>query len=701
MRDYILILLISIGGGGILSLNGQGSVPLNDDCGHAITLDEVINKSYSGKYFLNINANKEPNSTPCIPSYQARTVWYKFTAITKYMRIVLEGNSGNNGYSLNNVVIGVFSGTCGALVEEICRSPVGTNIAELILPSVPGRRYYIAIGGKLASQGNFRLYINAFNTNPEPLQDCSSARVLCDKSPIDVKNITGFGATLDDLHLETNPSLDYKRCAISEDASTWYKWTCQQPGTLELTITPLKKNDDIDFLVWELPGGLDDCNGKQLIRNIISGENSGRPFKEWSRCVGPTGLIASDSDAGERCGCDKADNNFGAAINMEAGKSYVMLVMNYSQSGVGYHMEFGGTGTFMGPQPAFMVEPEIGLHCDQDFIVTDQTQEFGNELEYTWFFGEGAIPQTSNKKGPFSIHYTTWGYKYIVLTVKDPVNGCEVTTTKRIYAEPCCEDLPPLESRVQNIKETTCPWSSDGSFDLVTIHGGGPTFMYSIDGSPWVESKMFKNLKGGVYTIITTDRKGCMDTLMITIPSPDSVLVDAGKDTTIKLGQTVQLDGRIDEQGHNASTSWIPEEDILDCVTCLDPEVFPKNQTQYTLIVTDENGCTYKDVVTVFIDKDLPVYIPNVFSPNGDGINERFTLYSNRAMERVLEMKIFHRWGGLVYSASDFPPNDETQGWNGKTNGREALPGVYTYLIRALFIDGSEEVYAGDITLLR
>ena len=120
------------------------------------------------------------------------------------------------------------------------------------------------------------------------------------------------------------------------------------------------------------------------------------------------------------------------------------------------------------------------------------------------------------------------------------------------------------------------------------------------------------------------------------------------------------------------------------------------------MIVTDENGCTYEDVVTVFIDKSLPVYIPNVFTPNGDGINERFTVYSNRAMEEILEFKVFHRWGGLVYSESNFPPNDDKQhGWNGEWKGDIALPGVYTYLVVARFIDGSQQAYAGDVTLVR
>ncbi len=699
MRRYSMIMLMILT---VWTVARTQTVPLNDDCEHAIPLDDLLNASYSGQYFTNLNGNVALPSTSCMASYQARTVWYRFTAINKYARIVVEGSSGNNGYNLSAPAVGIFSGTCNALVEEQCVSPVSSNIAEIIIPTVPGRRYYIAVGGRNSRQGSFRLYINLFNTNPDPLQDCSNARILCDKSPVDVKNVVGFGSTRDNLDLGTNRKIQYKNCGVQEDNSNWYKWTCDQSGTLEFTITPLKKNDDIDFMVWELPGGLDDCDHKQLLRNLISGENTGRPFSEWARCVGPTGLLATDSDEGESCGCQKNDNNFGAAINMQSGKSYVLMVMNYSASGVGYHLEFGGTGTFQGPQPSFTVEPESGLRCDQDFIVTDFTKDNGNTLQYEWFFGEGATPQTSTGKGPFKIHYETWGYKYIVLTVKDVVNGCEVTESKKIYAEPCCEDLPPLTSTAFDIRETTCPWSADGSFVLKTTAGGGPVFQYSIDGSPWIESRTFRNLKGGTYKIVTTDKKGCMDTITVVVPSPDSVYVDAGKDTTIKLGETVKLKGKVDDRGHSTDYLWNPEEDIIDCTICLDPEVFPKKKTSYTLIVTDENGCTYQDIVTVFIDKDLPVYIPNVFTPNDDQVNERFTIYSNRAMDQVLEMKIFHRWGGLVYSESNFSPNDDRQhGWNGQWKGRDAQPGVYVYLIRAHFIDGSEQVYAGDITLLR
>jgi gliding motility-associated-like protein len=96
------------------------------------------------------------------------------------------------------------------------------------------------------------------------------------------------------------------------------------------------------------------------------------------------------------------------------------------------------------------------------------------------------------------------------------------------------------------------------------------------------------------------------------------------------------------------------------------------------------------------------VYIPNVFSPNGDGFNDGFTLYTDADVKEISLMEVYTRWGDLVFRREHFDPNDPNLGWDGKFDGKEDLnPGVYVYRIAILYGDLLEEQLAGDITIVR
>jgi gliding motility-associated-like protein len=116
--------------------------------------------------------------------------------------------------------------------------------------------------------------------------------------------------------------------------------------------------------------------------------------------------------------------------------------------------------------------------------------------------------------------------------------------------------------------------------------------------------------------------------------------------------------------------------------------------------VTNEAGCVATDDVLVQVNIVRPVYIPNVFSPNNDGINDRFTVYAGPAADFVESLQIYSRWGELVFENS-FTPNDELAGWDGTFNGQLVNPGVFTYLARVHFLDQKVVNYAGTVTVLR
>lgn len=117
-------------------------------------------------------------------------------------------------------------------------------------------------------------------------------------------------------------------------------------------------------------------------------------------------------------------------------------------------------------------------------------------------------------------------------------------------------------------------------------------------------------------------------------------------------------------------------------------------QMAFRVVVTGPNSCTITDNITINVEP-ARVTIPNAFSPNGDGTNDRFRPLTDNKNIRLSEMKVFSRWGKLVYSGNSF------NGWDGNINGKPAPVDVYVYNMIFEFPGGRKEVRSGDVALLR
>lgn len=125
------------------------------------------------------------------------------------------------------------------------------------------------------------------------------------------------------------------------------------------------------------------------------------------------------------------------------------------------------------------------------------------------------------------------------------------------------------------------------------------------------------------------------------------------------------------------------------------PWASPKERTLYTVYGLNQYGCRDTGYVTIDINYTMSEFIPNAFTPNGDGRNDVFRLTGIRFQE-LQEFRVFNRWGEQVFSTI----NPEA-GWDGTFNGKPAEIGTYTYLIRVALPDGTARRYKGDVLLLR
>ncbi len=654
------------------------------DCDDPFVIQDPIDWCSENAQFNNEGVGASGYGAASCWTNNDNDIWMEFTAFALAVNIVVDGAVQNNDILAMQVAL--YFGDCGGTLNEVnCETGTGTiNMFETGL--VIGQTYYIRINGQANSQGTFSLCINNYNPPKEPGQDCITGAVLCDKSPFVVQAISGAGDDPD----EANGTCLGTGGFLSENQSTWFKWTAANDGTLTFTITPLKATDDIDFVLYEIVD-IDNCD-KTAIRCMATA------------CQGPTGLNLESTDLVEDLNCDSGEDGFVQFIDMVEGQSYALMINNFTSSGVGFGMEWGGTGEFLGPDPDFMIIPESGLACDQEFqiINTSTSPPQIDIISYEWDFGERAIPGSSTSENPPPVIYEKFGEKFIVLTVETD-KGCVVTEVLPLEAEPCCNDLFDIEIDLLDQQDVSCPGFSDGSF-IVEGSGGSPEYEFEINKNDELTlNGSYDELSAGTYQINVQDIKGCFDSILVVIGEPDPVLANAGPDKTAILGFGTELEGSFDPPSANVILSWssVPVDSTMSCFDCPNPEIIPPGTTVYTLKVTTEDGCMTFDDVTVRVKLERPIYEPNVFTPNDDALNDIFTIFTNRAGKSLDLLRIYDRWGNRVYEGIDLELNNPTQGWNGMFNDSQAMQGVYAWYAEVTFIDNVTVEYKGTVTLNR
>ncbi|RMG88156.1 MAG: hypothetical protein D6714_01130 [Bacteroidetes bacterium] len=258
---------------------------------------------------------------------------------------------------------------------------------------------------------------------------------------------------------------------------------------------------------------------------------------------------------------------------------------------------------------------------------------------------------------------------------------------------------PPLEMTLAT-GDINCPGEQSGFIEITNVTGGVPDYVFSIGGGVFGLETGAAGLSGGDYDVEVMDANGCFITQTVHLNEPDGFVVNAGEDAEILLGETIELRPVISPLT-NQDIAWSSTE-LLDCPNCLRPQLTPVQSALYTLTVTDpESGCFQTDSVWVFVRPVRDVFIPNAFSPNGDGNNDSFTIFAGGAVSEIVDFEIFDRWGELVFARQNFDPNDPSLGWDGTFKGQPLHPGVFTWFAKIRYLDGVQEMRKGSVTLAK
>ena len=214
---------------------------------------------------------------------------------------------------------------------------------------------------------------------------------------------------------------------------------------------------------------------------------------------------------------------------------------------------------------------------------------------------------------------------------------------------------------------------------------------YQITGVPYTVI----NIPAGIYNYDITDINGCgvMDnTFEILNFIPYEINIDV-----TNLEESYKLTVNTDINPDNII--WTPTEG-LSCSDCLITYAKPLHDQQYIIEITDKEGCTVIDTVELRRIINIELDIPNIFSPDGDGKNDRFYIKCNDC-DYQYTMYIFDRWGEKVFYAENIRFNDNAAGWDGRFRDKKTNPGVYVYLIEINKGNGEKEVMAGDVLLIK
>ncbi|RTL60297.1 MAG: PKD domain-containing protein [Sphingobacteriales bacterium] len=203
------------------------------------------------------------------------------------------------------------------------------------------------------------------------------------------------------------------------------------------------------------------------------------------------------------------------------------------------------------------------------------------------------------------------------------------------------------------------------------------------------------------YMVVGYDNNGCFtDTAYVAVNVYNYPTVNLGRDTTIMGGSSIEL--KPISSNDVVSWQWTAEPaGTLSCYTCPITTAKPIVNSIYTVEVKNSIGCATTGAIKVIVlCQGGKIYLPNSFTPNGDGINDWFYVMGN-GVQTIKVFQIFDRWGKIIFNKRNIAANSRLDGWNGQFNGVDLPTGVYPYIIEVICGDGALFKLNGSVTLIR
>lgn len=332
---------------------------------------------------------------------------------------------------------------------------------------------------------------------------------------------------------------------------------------------------------------------------------------------------------------------------------------------------------------------DILLPCgNPDFQVTGSAAPLLDGTGFRWRNADGEVLSELAAFSPTQRGTYT-------LEVTHPESGC-VTTDELVINQEGPNEI--------NYFLRPAPCVEIGaSLTVNGIIGGDSPYTYMIDGQDVTidENNQINGIAEGSHILTVADARGCTLETDILVFAPD-VFTGMTDDVAIRLGEDAQLGFVTNRDGQLSMINWQSTAD-LNCTDCPEPLVaLPLESFVAHVTLVDESGCELFLSQNVFVDRRQIVYTPNAISPGTpDGINDKFTLYGDsRFLTNINYLRVFSRWGTLIWEGNNLEPGNESQGWDGFFNQKPLTGGTFVFSAQVTYFDGSQEIISGNINII-
>ncbi|MFH0864576.1 MAG: gliding motility-associated C-terminal domain-containing protein, partial [Bacteroidota bacterium] len=397
-----------------------------------------------------------------------------------------------------------------------------------------------------------------------------------------------------------------------------------------------------------------------------------------SFCQGDSVLLSSNSGTGITCQWQMNGANIPGSVDSvlyvsQAG-AYSVIVSNNCGSDTSVQVTVSQM-----PLPTALISPSGAVSiCQGGTALLNSNTDQG--YSYQWQMN-GA-----NISGAIDSIYTAMvpGNYTVVVT-----NNCGSATSLPVTVTVL---LPPRAMAVPTGPVNFC---AGGSVILIANSDTSIAYQWQMNGTDisGATSSTYNANQAGDYSVIASNICGSDTSAFIIVDIYQSPSVDAGDSITIIAGASTTLTATATDGTSPYTYNWNPPS-TLDNPLVQNPVASPLETTTYTIIVTDANGCSSTDTVTVYVDYEMDIYLPTGFSPNGD--NENDVLYVRGHGIKYLDLIIYDRWGEKIFETTH-----QADGWDGTYKGKALDPAVFVYYLNAIFYNNEEVTKKGNITLVK
>jgi gliding motility-associated-like protein len=301
----------------------------------------------------------------------------------------------------------------------------------------------------------------------------------------------------------------------------------------------------------------------------------------------------------------------------------------------------------------------------------------------------------SNVKAPYSFVWSNGDTKESIQNLSAGTYTVTITNQENCLLIDSITIKNPSEIRSSfEVQDVRCFGEKSGVINFELTEGGTAPYLYSIDNQNFSKENIFSKLKSQRYELRIKDARNCLWEGLAEVAQPEEFYVSLGENQILKLGQETQLEAIV--SAPYEKITWSDPS-----LKGLNPSLLLLKSQQYILTATDKKGCQAKDSVWIYVGSEREVFAPNSFSPNGDGINDSFTIFAGSDVSKINTLEVTDRWGNLIYQVENIKANDELMGWQGSFKGHLANQDTYIYKAVVEFLDGKLKTFSGEVLLIR